>query len=225
MKKEDAIRPVKTKEASRTHQGSKGKEYEEINNGVVIIPRFDNNIHVVTKRRFGKVGSQFVTTESISVTPKNLKSTAVETVSVSLRNVVKSISISTRIPQKLKHIELSINNAQSILNLAENWDDEGALKVSKNVHSSAILFLKKYALFLLNDLKTVISAPDINPVKDGSIDLEWHTPNARMLINVNNSGKIGYYGDNFNDLNSIKGKVDNDSVQTFLAVWMTKLTI
>ena len=80
-------------------------------------------------------------------------------------------------------------------------------------------------MFLLNDLKTVISAPDINPVKDGSIDLEWHTPNARMLINVNNSSKIGYYGDNFNDLNSIKGKVDNDSVQTFLAVWMTKLTI
>jgi hypothetical protein len=231
MKKEDVIKPVKSKGISksyskfRTPQSSKGKGYEQMNNEVVIIPRFNDNIHSVTKRHFSNVGSQFVTTESISVTPKNLKSTAVETGSVSLRDVVKSISLSTRIPQKLKHIELSINNAQSILNLAENWDDEGALKVSKNVHSSAILFLKKYALFLLNDLKTVISAPDINPVKDGSIDLEWHTPNARMLINVNNSGKIGYYGDNFNDLNSIKGKVAADSVQTFLAVWMTKLTI
>jgi hypothetical protein len=167
-------------------------------------------------------------TTTIATKHRSLRSGIAATVvgkSAATQKATKPISLSTRIPQKLKHIELSISNAQSILNLAENWDDEGALKVSKNVHSSAILFLKKYALFLLNDLKTVISAPDINPVKDGSIDLEWHTPNARMLINVNNSGKIGYYGDNFNDLNSIKGKVDNDSVQTFLAVWMTKLTI
>jgi hypothetical protein len=141
------------------------------------------------------------------------------------KEVERSVTLSTKIPQKLKHIELSISNAQSILNLTDNWDDDGALKVPVNVYNNAILFLKKYVLVILNDLKTVISAPEINPVKDGSIDLEWHTPQARMLINVKKDEKIAYYGDNYNDFNSIKGKVDTQSVQTFLAVWMTKLTV
>lgn len=147
------------------------------------------------------------------------------TISVTSKNVAKSVTLSTKIPQKLKHIELSISNAQSILNLKDNWDDNGALQVPLKVYSSAILFLKKYALFILNNLETVISAPEINPVKDGSVDLEWHTPQARMLINLKKDGKIAYYGDSYNDLNSIKGKVDTQSVQTFLAVWMTKLTV
>jgi hypothetical protein len=138
---------------------------------------------------------------------------------------IKLVTLSTKIPQKLKHIEMSIGNAQSIPNLIDNWNDDGALKVPLNVYNSAILFLKKYALLILNDLGTVISAPEISPVKDGSVDLEWHTPQARMLINVKNDGQVAYYGDSYNDLNSIKGKVDAQSVQTFLAVWMTKLTM
>lgn len=141
------------------------------------------------------------------------------------KSIVKSTTLSTRLPIKLKHIEARINNAQPILTLMDNWDDEGAYKIPKNVYDNALLFLKKYSLFILNDLKTVIAAPEINPVKDGSIDLEWHTPHARMLINIKNNGVIAYYGDNYNDLNSIKGKILVEPIETFLAVWMRKLTI
>jgi hypothetical protein len=136
---------------------------------------------------------------------------------------IKPTTLSTRMPLKLKHIGLSISNAQSILTLMDNWDDEGARKIHKNVYDNAILFLKKYSLFILNDLKTVIAAPEINPVKDGSIDLEWHTPQAHMLINIKNNGVIAYYGDNYNDLNSIKGKIVEEPIETFLAVWMRQM--
>ena len=125
----------------------------------------------------------------------------------------------------LKHIQQSISDARFILALTENWDDNGAYKVPQSVFNNAKLFLEKYALYILNDLETTITAPDINPVKDGSIDLEWRTPHARMLVNVKTSGEIAYYGDNYNDLNSIKGKIVADPIQKFLAVWMTKLTI
>ena len=240
MKNDDVIRPVKTNESINsfskfgTPLSSKTTRHDQTENetGVIYQP-VNNEVGVnklVTQRQHeiqtNKRGAfQLVTTDSIGIKSKNLKKTIATTISVVPENVAKSISLSTRIPQKLKHIESSINDAHSILNLVDNWDDDGAYKVPKNVYNNAILFLKRYALFILNDLKIIISAPEINPVKDGSIDLEWHTPNARMLINVNNTGKIGYYGDNFNDLNSIKGKIAGESVQTFLAVWMTKLTI
>jgi hypothetical protein len=128
------------------------------------------------------------------------------------------------LPRSLKHIKASIDSSRFILELTDNWDENGALKVSKDVYFTASTFLKKYGLYILNDLETIISAPEINPVKDGSIDLEWHTPHARMLINVRNNGEIAYYGDNNADLNSIKGKIMADTIQKFLAVWMTKLT-
>ena len=209
MKKEDLGQPVKTNELNKSYFGttlsSKATRYEKMEADT-------------------RGNLQLVSTGSISIKSKNLKNST-STISVTSKNVVKSVTLSTKIPQKLKHIELSISNAHSISNLIDDWDDNGALKVPINVYNSAILFLKKYALFILNDLGTVISAPEINPVKDASVDLEWHTPQARMLINVKNDGKIAYYGDSYNDLNSIKGKVDDQSVQTFLAVWMTKLTI
>jgi hypothetical protein len=232
MKKDDVINIEKTSKTNSSYSelrpalGSKAKKYNEV---VVVAPLVENGLVVNEsgkhKQRIIRRSPSFGKNNLTKIETQNQKKNTSSVISSTYKNVEKSIILSTKIPQKLKHIELSINNAQSILNLSDNWDDDGAFKVPKNVHNSAILFLKKYALFLLNDLKTVISAPDINPVKDGSIDLEWHTPNARMLINVNNSGKIGYYGDNFDDLNSIKGKVADDSVQTFLAVWMTKLTI
>jgi hypothetical protein len=130
-----------------------------------------------------------------------------------------------KMPRALLHIQQSINDARFILALKDNWDDNGAYKVPQSVFTNAQLFLEKYALYILNDLETIVAAPDISPVKDGSIDLEWRTPHARMLVNVKASGQLGYYGDNYTDLNSIKGKIEADPIQKFLAVWMTKLTI
>jgi hypothetical protein len=133
------------------------------------------------------------------------------------------VVVAVTLPRSLKHIKESIDKSRFILDLTTNWDDNGALPVSKAVYSNAVSFLKKYVLFISTDLGTIISAPDINPVKDGSIDLEWHTPHTRMLINVKTTGEIAYYGDNYSDVNSIKGKVSSDTIQKFLAVWMTKL--
>jgi hypothetical protein len=156
---------------------------------------------------------------NVAIKPTTVTAVAAQPVTTSDSLALK------KMPTQLKHIEQSIDEARFILALKENWDDNGAYKIQKNVFTTAQSLLEKYALFIANDLETIITAPDISPVKDGSIDLEWRTPHARMLVNVKPNGKIAYYGDNYNDLNSIKGKIGVDPIQKFLAVWMTKLTI
>lgn len=116
----------------------------------------------------------------------------------------------------------AINEAKNLLLLNENWDEDGALAISKNIWNNAISFLKNYSEYMLSDKKLSIKAPQINPCRDGSIDLSWRTSKARMLINFKNDGNnlAHYYGDHYENVNSIKGYVKIDDIQDFLATWM-----
>ncbi len=118
-----------------------------------------------------------------------------------------------------------INESKSLLSLGENWDDEGALAIPKIVWERAMDFLKNYSQYITQKKTINIQAPQINPCRDGSIDLSWRTPKARMLINFKNddSGLAHYYGDYYNNINSIKGYVKTDEIQEFLATWMKVL--
>ncbi len=124
---------------------------------------------------------------------------------------------------KLKSLKQEILKSKYILKLANNWDEEGALPISSRIYETAIHFLQNYTLFIFETYKTIIETPSINPVKNGSIDLEWHTPNARLLINIRDTQNAYYYGDQHKNINSIKGNVSTQTVENFFAVWMTKL--
>lgn len=116
-----------------------------------------------------------------------------------------------------------IQNSKYILKLAANWDEEGSLPVAPLIYEAAIRFLQDYTFFIFKKYKVMIETPSINPVKNGSIDLEWHTPNARMLINIRDTQNAYYYGDQHKNINSIKGSVSIQNIEIFLAAWMTKL--
>ena len=118
-----------------------------------------------------------------------------------------------------------IDESKSLLSLGDNWDEEGALAIPKDIWNRAINFLKNYSEYILHDKATIIKAPQINPCRDGSIDMSWRTPKARMLINFKNDGSdlAHYYGDYYNSINSIKGYVKTDEIQEFLATWMKVL--
>jgi hypothetical protein len=116
-----------------------------------------------------------------------------------------------------------IEQSSYISTLKEDWDDNGALPIPTNRLVEVTQFLKNYALHILDRYNVIIDSPSINPVKDGTIDLEWHTPNARFLINFKSNQIASYYGDNNDNLNSIKGRVSILAVEEYLAAWMTKL--
>lgn len=123
-------------------------------------------------------------------------------------------------------IEEAIQEAQHITGLTNNWDEDGAQQISKETLDTAATFLKSYADYLSLTYNVEIDAPEINPVKNGSIDLEWHTQGAQMLINIRR--KEGqyyafYYGDRYNDKMPIKGNVPMSEFSESLAVWMKYL--
>lgn len=125
--------------------------------------------------------------------------------------------------EEFLEISDEIEQSHNIFALSDDWDDNGALVIPTNILVEATQFLKRYALYILDRYNVKIATPSINPVKDGTIDLEWHTPNARFLINFKNNQVASYYGDNNNNLNSIKGRVNVLDIEDYLAAWMTKL--
>lgn len=128
----------------------------------------------------------------------------------------------SKLPSELYHIECEIQASDYILELEDNWDDEGALRVDDVVYKNATNFLINYSKWIFQNKGYIIQAPQINPCRDGSIDLSWRIPKARMLINFKNDGSdlAHYYGDYYNNINSIKGYVKTDEIQEFLATWM-----
>jgi hypothetical protein len=123
----------------------------------------------------------------------------------------------------LQPILQAIMASKRILSLTENWDEAGALPISPQVHETATRFLKNYATFIFKKYKTVIEAPSINPVNNGSIDLEWHTPTVRLLINIRDTQSAHFYGDHHRNINPIKGSISAQTVEPFFAAWLLKL--
>ncbi len=130
------------------------------------------------------------------------------------------------VSSKLSSIIEEIKRSEYILNLKGDWDEEGAEKVNENTWCSAVRFLINYSQYLL-DSNIVIEAPEINPCRDGSIDLSWRTDNARLLINIQNKkdGEAVFYGDLYNGKGKmpIKGGVPFTGVQEHLVTWMKYL--
>jgi len=122
------------------------------------------------------------------------------------------------LPHSLKHIGEAIEGSKKILELAEDWDDAGALPIKKTTFKRASIFLINYSTWLFNNFKFAIETPQLSPGPDGSIDILWRTKYYRMLINIpqNKDQQAGYYGDDYKDGNSIKGKVPVEGLKNIL---------
>lgn len=143
-----------------------------------------------------------------------------------LRNKSSEIHQIREIDDKLQHISSEIEASKYILELEESWDDEGALTVPQFVWERGISFLLNYSDWINKNHEIIIDAPEINPCKDGSIDLAWRNVNVRFLINFKNQKEVigTYYGDEYNDKNRIKNIISTVSeVDESLGIWMKKL--
>ncbi len=125
----------------------------------------------------------------------------------------------------LRHISDAIEGSRSLLQLQDDWDEAGAVPISKQTWRRATEFLSRYAGRVWDTSGDVLDAPDITPVPDGSIDLHWDSPTYEMLINipVDPREAAGFYGDD-RDRISIEGHFDTQSVNEGLLHWLTKAT-
>ena len=128
----------------------------------------------------------------------------------------------TTVDNSLSHLHQSIADVDTQVIFKDDWDNNGAKAINPKIRNRATQFLLDYASFTENIFNIVIEEPMIGACPDGSIDLSWRNETARMLINIRNTeiGKAYFYGDEYDDKNSIKGNVEIGKVQTHLAAWM-----
>ncbi len=125
----------------------------------------------------------------------------------------------------LVNIKNTIIASESLLQLEDDWDEEGAIATNKLTYSRAIELLINYSRHLLTTYNSIISVPEINITKNGSIDLEWRTENYILLINIQNNVDlyVHYYGEDYKGKTIIKGFIESFLINNDLAFWMQKL--
>ena len=111
-------------------------------------------------------------------------------------------------PPNMDALSVAIQASRSLLDLPDNWDDEGSPAYAKSTWTRAVDFLLHNAERLWQDQGVVVSAPQILPGPDGSIDLHWRIKNHELLLNIPADPNLlaDYYGDT-EDGNAIKGKL------------------
>lgn len=121
-------------------------------------------------------------------------------------------------------LKKAINESYCLLELTDDWDGEGSLGYSKTTLTKAIKFLKENAKNYFLNSGIWVTAPDICPGPDGSIDLLWKLDDRELLINIplNENNLAGYYGDNFQNGSIIKGKLNLAEKSEWILMWLMK---
>lgn len=145
--------------------------------------------------------------------------------SVTIKDIKRTFSA----PENLVEINNRIKASEKILMLKYNWDDDGAKPVNQIVYKRAIKFLEDCSNFIYNVWGKILIAPDIAPVNDGSIDLEWTLESSSFLINFKNTkeGIAFYYGefkDNKNIVFDTNGQINTGSIQNKFALYLSYLS-
>ena len=115
------------------------------------------------------------------------------------------------LPYVFTELVNQINNSKYILDLKDNWDDEGSIGYQANTFIKAISLLIKYTLWVWCDFRKKIETPQIFPSHNGSIDLFWNKDKYDLLINIPaDSNIVKFYGDDKKDT-KIKGEFPIES--------------
>ncbi len=119
-------------------------------------------------------------------------------------------------------IEAAIENAQSILELGDNWDGDGAVGYSKATLDRATSFLRDLAETARSVSRSALPRPLISPAERGSIDLFWNFGRKTLLINFPLDANVPptYFGE-IETGDTIGGVLgSDDSRRPELASWL-----
>jgi hypothetical protein len=113
-------------------------------------------------------------------------------------------------------IDEAINNSKWMLQLAEDWDEEGSPPIDEATWNAATAFLRRQADIHWRRYSKMIPVPHIAPGSDGSIDIHWKTENFELLVNIpaRPGSGAGFYGDDYGG-SRIKGVLDPTSESAY----------
>lgn len=140
----------------------------------------------------------------------------------------KSIEFSIKgynieLPYNLKHIRDAIQDSENLLELEEDWDDDGADATNFETYKNAVNFIVNYSTHILNRFNMVLKKPFIDITRDGSISVEWNSEKAIFLIIFKKSKNefAYYYGQEKDTNNPFKYRVKiKEKINNITAEWL-----
>lgn len=110
-----------------------------------------------------------------------------------------------------------------MLDLPDDWDDEGSPGYAEATWMRAVDFLLHNAERLWQDQGVTVGAPAILPGPNGSIDLHWRVSSHELLLNIpaDPDELADYYGDTV-DGNAISGKLNTSAKNQWLLMWLAE---
>lgn len=134
----------------------------------------------------------------------------------------------TDIPIDLARILEAVEQSRYILELEDDWDDEGSKGYQPLVWERVVIFLIRLSEKALASFNIVLDAPQIYHGYEGSIDLLWRTDKYQLLVNFpeDDDSPGSFYGDNFN-IDTFEGTFKPSKVECSLLaflVWANKCT-
>jgi hypothetical protein len=130
-----------------------------------------------------------------------------------LMSVGKKVDLQEEsIQSGLTEINEAIQESRYILNLKDDWDDEGSIGYEESTLNRATHFLTDMAKTALISFDVIIDAPKIYHGPHGSIDMLWKNENYKVLVNFPQDEQLPatFYGDT-STKESFKGSFALDS--------------
>jgi len=126
---------------------------------------------------------------------------------------------------RLAHIAQAINESKYILDLKDDWDDDGASSTDLKTYLKAVNFLVRYSKIILEKYLQIIDAPLIDIMRDGSVSILGETDNATFLIifKKKDTEYSYFYGEEKRDKIPFNYAIKNeDDVNEITALWMSQ---
>lgn len=124
----------------------------------------------------------------------------------------------------LRQIEDEIKASRYMLDLGDDWDDEGAPGYRRETWERATGFVRQAAREFAELTGRPAPAPRISHGPESSVDILWDVESRRLLVNVPDDPNrpADFYGDNGPARNvTVKGLFDPTSSQAWLLLWLT----
>ena len=114
-----------------------------------------------------------------------------------------------------------IKSKDHILGLKNNWDGEGSKQFKKETLDLATNHLQKLSQRFFEAYKLIIHTPNIRPVADLSIDIQWKTEKMELTINFSEEfiNLPSFYGKD-NEANEIQGILERKKIPLVIFPWL-----
>ena len=121
------------------------------------------------------------------------------------------------------HLSEAIESSRSILDLPDNWDEEGSSAYAEDTWKRATSFVEECAIGYRGASGVWVDPPKITPGPDGSIDVRWKSSTRSVLINfpADQSQPTQFFGSN-SERDSIKGTLDLSSPNQWILMWLIR---